>query len=47
MVKIRRGFIQGSILGLILFNIFINDILMIIEQSAICDFADDSNLYSW
>ena len=47
MVKIRRGFIQGSILGLILFNIFINDILMIIEQSAICDFADDNNLYSW
>ena len=45
--KIRRGFTQGSILGLILFNIFINDTLMIIEQSAICNFADDNNLYSW
>ena len=26
---------------------FINDIFMIIEQSAICNFADDNTLYSW
>ena len=45
--KIRRGIPQGSILGLNLFNIFINDIFMIIEQSAICNFADDNTLYSW
>ena len=43
--EIRRGIPQGLILGLILFNIFINDILMIIEQS-ICNFADDNTLYS-
>ena len=42
--KIRRGIPQGSISGLILFNIFINDIFMIIEQSAICNFADDNTL---
>ena len=45
--KIRQGIPQGSILGLNLFNIFINDMFMIIEQSTICNFADDNSLYSW
>ena len=44
--KIRRGILQGSISGPLLFDIFINDIFMLIEQSDICDFADDNTLYS-
>ena len=44
--SIRRGISQGSILGPLLFNILINDIFMIIEQSDICNFADDNTLYS-
>ena len=44
--KIRRGIPQGSILGSLLFNIFTNDIFMTIEQSHICNFADDNTLYS-
>ena len=42
-----RGIPQGSVSGLNLFNIFINDMSMIIEQSAIRNFADDNTLYSW
>ena len=43
--KIRRGVSQGSILDRLFFNIFINDILIIIEQADVCDFADDNTLY--
>ena len=36
---------QGSLLGPHLLNVFINDIFIIIEQSDICNFADDNTLY--
>ena len=44
--KIRRGIPQGSLSGLLLFNRFINNMFMIIEQLDICNFADDNTLYS-
>ena len=44
--KIKRGIPQGSIFRPILFNIFINNIFMITEQSDIYNFADDNTLYS-
>ena len=37
---------QGSILGPLLFNIFINDIFLVAEKSGICNFADDNTLVS-
>ena len=38
---------QGSILGSLLFNIFLNDIFMFISKSNLCNYADDNNtLYS-
>ena len=43
--NIIRGLRQGSILGLLIFNILINEIFLFIEKSDICNFADDSTLF--
>ena len=40
-----KGVQQDSVLGSLLFNIFLNDIFFLVEETEICNYADDTTIY--
>ena len=43
--NINHGVLQASLLGQLLFNIYINDLFMSVSNSMICNYADDTAIY--
>ena len=44
--QIRAGVPQGSILGPLFFNIFLNNLFLYPEEAFLSNYADDNTLYS-
>ena len=44
--ELFQGVLQGSVLGPVLFNIYLNDFFYLAESTNVCNFADDTTFYA-
>ena len=44
--ELLQGTLQGSVLGLLLFNVYSNHLLSLIEPAEVCNFADDTTFFA-
>ena len=45
-LDIVSGVPEGSVLGPLLFNVYVKDLIYFIQNTDICNFADDNTIYS-
>ncbi len=45
MEKLEMGVPKGSVLGQLLFDIFINNFLTCLKESELCNYADDTSIF--
>ena len=44
--ELLQGVLQGSVLGSLLFNIYLNDLFYLTESSEVCNFAYDTTFFA-